>query len=60
VVRTLDECVIQHEEKRCHVVRDLGSPKELLADVTDVAQFWMFEAVPPEHEGSVKDDRGSG
>jgi len=57
---TLDEGIVQYEEKRCDVVRDAGTSKELLAHVADVPQLGMFEAVPPEHDGSVKDYGGSG
>lgn len=60
IALTLDERVIQHEENRCHIVRDLRSSKKFLADITYIAQLRMFKAVPPEDEGSVQNDRSSG
>jgi hypothetical protein len=51
---TLNKSVVQNKEQRRHVISELGSSKELLPNVTDIAHLWMLQAEFPEDERCVK------
>ena len=56
--RTLDERVVEEEEQGPDVVRELGAAEQALANVDDVADLRVYEAVLPEVEGGVERSGG--
>ena len=52
--RTLDERVVEEEEQGPDVVRELGAAEQALADVDDIADLRVYQAVLPEVEGGVE------
>lgn len=52
---TLNERIVQDEEHGGGIVRDLRAAKEVSANIADVANLGMLEAITPQNERRVLD-----